>query len=437
MQNSRFPHLYFNFIVNVLDGAFFGLALGFASFGTNIPIFVKLFTSKALLIGLIPAIHMAGLRFPALFTARMVSRRKRYKPFLLACTVQERLPFLGLAAVAWFAHGLNPNLVVVLIFLLLIWQGLGGGFGLVAWQSMLAKVLSPQRIGTFYGVQMAAMNVLASLSALAAGVILDRTSNKVGFALVFLLAFASLVVSFVMVALTREPDNPPAEEVPAQGAVQVSLMGILRRDINFRWFLVVSVLAQLATMCFAFYMVHVYAEYTASKTLVGVLTSISLLAQVLANLVMGWIGDRKSYYRVLGIGLAAAILSTLLAWQAGSVGWFFLVVIFSGVANVGIWTISMAMTLEFGRPEERQAYIGLANTLIAPATILAPIFGGWLADQAGYPATFLASAVCGVLTMLVYVLRLRDPRVLHPALPIGDINDGEGKASRAEVTRVI
>jgi MFS family permease len=410
MQNSRYPHLYFNFIVNVLDGAFFGLALGFASFGTNIPIFVKLFTSKALLIGLIPAIHQAGLRFPALFTARMVSQRKRYKPFLLACTVHERLPFLGLAVVAWFMHDLNPALVVLLVFLLLIWQGLGGGFGLVAWQSMLAKVLSPRRLGTFYGVQMAAMSITASLSALAAGVILDHYSDQVGFTLVFLLAMASLVISFSMVALTREADNPPIEEAPAQGAVQISLKGILLRDGNFRWFVVVSVLAQMATMCFAFYMVHVYGEYDASKTLVGVLTSTSFIAQVLGNLVMGWIGDRKSHYRVMGFGLASATVSAFLAWQARSTGWFFPVVIFAGVANVAVWTISMAMTVEFGRPEERQAYIGLANTLIAPATILAPLFGGWLADRAGYPVTFLASAVCGVLTLLVFFFCLRDPR---------------------------
>jgi MFS family permease len=212
------------------------------------------------------------------------------------------------------------------------------------------------------------------------------------------------------VALTREPDNPPVEEVPAQGAVQVSLKGILRRDANFRWFLVVSVLAQLATMCFAFYMVHVYGKYAASKTFIGVLTSTSLIAAVLGNLVMGWIGDKKSHYRVLGIGLVCATLSALLAWQATSVAWFFPVVILSGVANVAVWTISMAMTVEFGRPEERQAYIGMANTLIAPATILAPVFGGWLADRAGYPVTFFASGVCGVLTVLVFLLRLRDPR---------------------------
>jgi MFS family permease len=148
-----------------------------------------------------------------------------------------------------------------------------------------------------------------------------------------------------------------------------------------------------------------------------VLTSASMIAQVVANLFMGWIGDRKSHYWVMSIGLASATMSALLAWQAISVGWFFLVVIFSGIANVAIWTISMAMTLEFGRPEERQAYIGLANTLIAPITILSPILGGWLADRAGYPITFFASGLCGVLTLLVFFARLRDPRQNREPVP--------------------
>jgi hypothetical protein len=37
-RNKNFP---FNFFVNVMDGALFGLALGFASFSTVIPLFVS------------------------------------------------------------------------------------------------------------------------------------------------------------------------------------------------------------------------------------------------------------------------------------------------------------------------------------------------------------------------------------------------------------
>jgi MFS family permease len=113
---------------------------------------------------------------------------------------------------------------------------------------------------------------------------------------------------------------------------------------------------------------------------------------------------------VMGIGLASAALSAATAWLASSQDWFYLVVLLAGVANVAIWTIAMVMTLEFGNLAERQAYIGLSNTLIAPATILAPLFGGWLADYAGYLATFQVSAWCGVVAVLVIFLRLRDPR---------------------------
>lgn len=70
----------------------------------------------------------------------------------------------------------------------------------------------------------------------------------------------------------------------------------------------------------------------------------------------------------------------------------------------------MVMTLEFGKDNERPAYIGLSNTLVAPFTILAPIFGGWLADATGYGYTFLVTAIFGLITALVLHFMVRDPR---------------------------
>jgi hypothetical protein len=43
-------------------------------------------------------------------------------------------------------------------------------------------------------------------------------------------------------------------------------------------------------------------------------------------------------------------------------------------------------------------YIGLANTLIFPATLGATLLGGLLADLIGFGATFLVSAASGLLT---------------------------------------
>src|SRR5574342_36630 len=121
-SNEQFiqQNLRFNFTVNILDGGFFGLALGFASFITIIPLFVSQMTDSALLIGLVPAIHSVGWHFPQLLTAGWVSRAKRIKPLVLWTTIHERVPFLGLALVAWFLPQLGVQTAVVLTFLLLV-----------------------------------------------------------------------------------------------------------------------------------------------------------------------------------------------------------------------------------------------------------------------------------------------------------------------------
>jgi len=127
----------FNVTVNILDGAFFGVALGFASFTTIIPLFVRQLTDSPELIGLIPAIHSVGWQLPQLLTAGRVRRLTRFKPMVMTMTVFERVPFLGLAVVAYLLPKLEPTFALMLIYVLLIWQGLGGGFTATVWQSMI------------------------------------------------------------------------------------------------------------------------------------------------------------------------------------------------------------------------------------------------------------------------------------------------------------
>jgi hypothetical protein len=149
--NTR--NLRFNFTIGMFDGAFFGLAIGFASFIAIIPLFVSHLTDSALLIGLVPAIHNVGWQFPQLLTAGWVARLRRYKPVVMWLTIHERLPFLGLAAVAWFLPALGARNALILTFLLLVWQGFGGGFTANPWTNMISKIMPSGLHGTFFGSQ--------------------------------------------------------------------------------------------------------------------------------------------------------------------------------------------------------------------------------------------------------------------------------------------
>jgi len=401
--------LKFNVIISMADAAFFGIGWGFGSFGTVIPLFFAQMTNSAILIGLIPAIHAVGWQIPQLFTAGWVSRMRRYKPAVMLMTIHERVPYLGLMLAAWLLPILGSKVVLPLAFFMLVWQGLGAGFTANPWQSMIAKIIPPDSHGTFFGSQAAVANVLISFSAVGAGYLLDILNSPLDFMLCFFITSVTLAGSYFFISLTREPEDTEKVMLPENHNFWKGARAILRRDANFRWFLAFRIVYQFATMGFAFYIVYGLRAFNMSPITAGYLTAALTVAQTIANVGMGWLADRLGHRSMLIAGALAVALSSWAAWAAPSVNWLYLVFVLSGLANVSYWTIGMAMTVRFGSETDRPVYIGLANTLIAPATILAPVLGGWIADIAGYQTTFALSAVGGVLTAMLLLFFVKDP----------------------------
>ncbi|MEW6094672.1 MAG: MFS transporter [Chloroflexota bacterium] len=410
LEQSVRKHLKYNVIVNLLDGAFFGAGWGFGSFGTIIPLFVSRMTDSALLIGLIPAIHVVGWQLPQLFMAGPVSRLRRYKPMVMWITVHERIPYLGLALLALALGGLEVKTALVLTFLLLAWQGLGAGFTANGWQTMLAKIIPSESRGTFFGAQAALANILIGLTAVAAGFLLDRLDDRIDFATCFLLAVFGMGLSMLFLGLTREPADEQKAIPDRSPAPWKDWWEVLRRDRNFAAYLTVRLLSQFATMGFAFYIVYGLRRFAMDEVTAGFLTAALTITQTAANVAMGWLGDRLGHRAMLIAGSVAVTLSSLLAWGAQSLAWLYPVIILSGLANVAYWTIGMAITAEFGTDETRPTYIGLSNTLVAPFTIIAPLIGGWIADAFSFQATFMVSAVGGLVIAVLLFWLVRDPR---------------------------
>ena len=410
MDVEEVKNLRLNYSVNVLDGAFFGFGMGFASFATVIPLFIASMTDSAMLIGLISAVHVMGWQIPQLLVANSVARLPRFKPMVMWMTMHERLPFLGLAVIAWYAHQMGVVPTIILTYLMLIWQGFGAGFTANPWQNMIGRVIPNDFVATFFGVQSSAANLLSSGSAVAAGLILERLVFPGNYALCFLLTFVMMIFSYVALGFTRESQRQNVVTRENQIPLLQSIKEILKKDRNFTWFLVSRMVVQFGVMAFGFYTVYAVTRLGASAVAVGILTSVMMITQVVSNLGMGWLADRWSRKGVLELGAAAIILSCLLAWYAPSVEWLYPAVILAAVANTAFWTIYMAFSLQFGRADERPTYVGMANSFIAPATIIAPLLGGWLADTTSYKVTFLVAAAAGLLATLIFHFFVRDPQ---------------------------
>lgn len=417
LQQAIQKNLKHNLLVNLLDGAFFGLGWGFGSLGTIVPLFVARMTDSALLIGLIPAIHGVAWQLPQLFLANAVARKRIYKPMVMGLTLHERVPYLGLALVGIFLAGLGKPLALILTFALILWQGLGAGFTANPWQSMIAKIIPSDWRGTFFGLQAGLANVLMSGAAIAAGYLLDTVGDRWDFALCFLLTLVGMGLSFLFLGLTREPEDTEKSLPEKQPLPWREWLDILRRDRNFSAFLLVRFLSSFATMGFAFYIVYGLRRFGMNEVTAGFLTAALMITSTIANAVMGWLGDRLGHRAMLIAGSLAVTLSSLLAWGGPTIAWLYPVFVLAGLANVAYWTIGMVITTQFGNEETRPIYIGLSNTLVAPATILAPLLGGWIADAVSFQATFMVSALGGLVIAGMLLLLVRDPRPIAPGQP--------------------
>lgn len=404
-----------NYIVNLLDGAFFGFGIAFASFATVLPLFFSTLTDSNVLIGLIPAVHNTGIMLPQLFLAKGLKKLSRFLPPTMAATLHERLPFLALALIAWMVPLIGKEAALVLSFGCLVWQGLGAGFTGNPWQNLLGRVIPPDFLATFFGLQASAANLLGSLGAVIAGLILQALVSPTGFILNFLICFALLMVSYYSLGRTREEGRLIEADATIHLSLGKSILHTLQKDRPFLWYILTRNLYQFGTMAFAFYSIYGVKHHGFSEITAGILTSVLLISQTIANPLLGWLADHWSRRQVFTCGALAASISAILAWQVSDPNWYFLVFVLMSVGNTAFWTIGMAYTLDFGSEAERPTYVGMANTLIAPSAILAPLAAGWLADAFGYPTTFLTAAVCGVLTVIVLQVFVKDHKTAPAA----------------------
>ncbi len=402
-------HLRHNVFVNLLDGALFGLALGFASFSTIIPLFATRLTESAILIGLAPAFHSIGWQLPQLFNAGQVARAREYKPIVLQNTIHERVPFLVLAITAFLIPWIGIPAALFITFVALAWQGIGGGFTANPWTSLVSKIIPAESRGTFFGVQGALVNLAMSGAAIGAGYLLDTVAFPNNFAISFFLGSLLLVGSYIAIAKTREPRDE--EKVVSERQVHFweDARSILKKDWNFNGFLLTRFLFQFMLMGSGFYILLGVRRFDMDAVTAGYLTATLTLTQTVASAGMGWLGDKIGHRAMLLAGAISASIGSVLAWFAPSIAWLYPVFILTGIGNVAMWTIGIAFTVGFGSDIERPTYIGLSNTLVTPATILAPILGGWLIDAFDFEPTFALSAMIGIAAAGILLFIVKDP----------------------------
>ena len=412
-------HVRWNFTVLGADIAFFSLGLSISSAYTVLPLFVHHLTSGNEAVALIPAVRALGMYAPPLLVAGYVERRRHAMPYILTATLLERLPFLALAIVTlWLTHA-NPIILLTFFLLMIFLATAGSGLTTPAWLDLVARAIPTERFGRFLGFWTGVGGVLGIGGAAIAAALIKNVRWPVSFALCFLLTFAAFVVSFVLLALGREPARvvreaaDAAEAAPAREAARRQwrdIWTVLRGDRGLQRLLACNGIAGIATMASALFAVAALGQGGLSYAQVGVESTVLLAATTAGNFVWGVVGDHLGHRMVLVYGTACATAAALTALVAHGFWMYALVFLLLGL-NLSSWTIaSFTFIAEFGPVVRRPTYIALASVAYAPFAIGAPALGGALADGLGYSVVFVLAAVAGAVASIVYALWVPDPR---------------------------
>jgi MFS family permease len=405
----------YNAVLLGADFALFLAGLAFASQSTILPAFAEHLGAPNVVIGAIPAVMTLGWYLPSLFAAGHTESLARKLPFVLRLTLWERVPFLVLALVAFFLAGPAPGVALAaLLVMLLLTTGVGGVL-MPAWMDIVGRAIPVTMRGRFFGLS----NVIGSagglLGSFGTAYFLTQVAPPASFGVCFLCAALCMGLSYVALALVREPlasgAPPPRQPI---GAYLRRMPALMRRDHNLRSFLIARALGSIGAMANVFYTVYALRTWGAPDWWVAMFTTVLLAGQMAGNLAFGFLSDRAGHRLVLISGAVAGVAGNLLALGAPSIGVFAAVFALSGIQIASISVSSMNVLLEFApRPDERPTYVGLGSTLLAPVVFAAPLAAGLLVDVAGFPWVFAAAGVGGTLSAGVLVARVRDPRQ-HP-----------------------
>lgn len=434
-----------NFMVLGADVAFFTFALNISSAYVVLPLFVHHLTADNTAVALIIALRALGLYAPQLLVAPLVERRRHALPFILRWTVLERVPYLALGfATLVFARS-SPDLLLVIFYVMILLALGGGGLTFPAWLDLIARAMPRNWLGRFLGFWQGVGGLLGIGGAALAAFVLAHIAWPLNFALCFLLTFAVMVISFVLLALGREPprtlvgeDKTPAADVartdtgvtdrvreePAgtpttltesrsrsrRPARMSALWALLREDGGLRRLLVINALGAFGTMASALFAVSALKLGGLSNAEVGAEASVLALASTGGYFLWGALGDARGHKLVLACGAACAGLAALLGIWAQGVVPYMLIFLLMGLNLAATLIAGLTFIAEFGPEAKRPTYSALASVAFAPFAVGTPLLAGVLADLWGYQPVFILSALAGALTTLGFIFWVPDPR---------------------------
>jgi MFS family permease len=413
MSEKPYTHSRQAYLLGILNGVLFNIGVAFIDPSTVLPAFVARISHSDLAVGFVAAIANGGWYLPQLYGASHVQSRPYKRPMYVFTTCLRVSAWVLIVPITFFVAPMYPIPALVAFMCCYSLDAFGGGLAGPAFLDIVAKTVSPARLGAFF----ANRAFWGGLGAIGAGmlvrVILGSGGPRFpyGYCLLFSLALVMFLPGWLLFMRIKEPPGRVAEDQSLMGFLR-SAPDVIRLNHDYRLLLIGRLFLGAVGVAIPFYIIYCQRVLGAPDSAVGTYLALQMAGSVVANPFWALLNDRRgprslilaSTLAVVAYAVAAALASffphaTWFGRASFGVVFFLLAAAGSG-GFIGCTNYLLAISPE----EQRPLYIGVQNTLFAVTTFL-PLLGGVLLRFGSFQLVFGLAAAFGVAG-LITVLRL-------------------------------
>ncbi len=385
--------------------AFWGLGMNLLSMGTVLPVFLQERGATNAVIAFLPALSALGAGVLQAFSGILAGHRGILRPLVLWLHVAAPLPLLltGLCLV-W---GRLPAVPMVLV----LWGCFYAAIGLVypVWMDYMAKILDASKRGRALGIVFLTQTLSGALGATAAAALLEGGTSDRRYAILFFAAAAAMSGGSFFFLGTREQPSTGGEAASVRSHFS-DLAGLWRRHRWLRSYMCARWMVRgTYPLLVHFFAVYAVAHKGVSPSAAALMGTGALACQALIGVAAGALGDRVGHKISVLLGQGILLCACAIAMLPVP-GWTFFVV--AGLAGAFLateYTSQVTWLMDLAPAGERQAILSLVGFLLTPASVLAPLLGGWIIDRTGFPVVVGAVAVLvlGAMALVAFAVPAR------------------------------
>lgn len=447
ISDKPYRHLRRNFTLGVLNGLFFMAGSSLISPPLILPQFLStVFESKAV-IGIGSMLGMIGWCLPQVFVAYFLraapSKRKIY-----IVANWARMSFMGLFILFLWKFATRQSTIGTSYFVFFSLSGLCAGAAGLSYQDIVARTIPAHRRGSFNALRaFFGQGIMALATGLFARWVLEREDifpYPRNYLMIFLVAWIMMVIGVACFSMVKEPRERNMRRGGGLGRYIAELSWIVKRNKNFRRFLLTRVMRSLELLALPFYIVFARERLGLADTAAASFFIVTVLATIPASLAWGRLSDKLGNRLVIifstlaslgaplfALGLVVAVrfgvfdaaeislggvsfrTSAVIMWVIAPV--FVLI----KAAGVGGFIGFSNYVMDIAPDRRRPLYLGLQTSLQGVLIIIVPTLGGAIIDltrlvlgREAYWVVFAITAIA-LTGSLMSARKLEEPRVHH------------------------